>query len=188
MPDPQHPAARDGSWLDAEVARRLLARRQLLLHGPLDTERATRLAAELMTLEADGPDPITLSINSTGGDLPALFALTDTLQALHPRVDTRCLGQAHGSAVVLVAAATGRRRAGPHAHFVLRLPETDVEGTALDIEQAARAHTAQAEQLFDLIAHVTKRPRSHVVRAWQHGQVLSPRQALAHGLIDDIEG
>ena len=36
------------------VARRLLAQRVVLLHGPLDDLSVTRVAAELMTLDADG--------------------------------------------------------------------------------------------------------------------------------------
>jgi ATP-dependent Clp protease, protease subunit len=94
--------------LDDHIAERLFTQRQLMLHGPLDTDRATRLAAQLMTLEADGLDPITLSVNSTGGELPALFSVTDTMHAMHASVDTRCLGQARGSAVALVGGGPRR--------------------------------------------------------------------------------
>jgi hypothetical protein len=73
MPDPHRFAEGEGG-LDAELARRLRERRQLMLNGPLDGEQATRLAAELTTLEADGPEPVMLTVNSPGGDLPALFS------------------------------------------------------------------------------------------------------------------
>ena len=45
------------------VARRLLAQRVVLLHGPLDDFSVTRVAAELMTLDAEGDDPVTLRVD-----------------------------------------------------------------------------------------------------------------------------
>ena len=39
------------------LARRLLAQRVVLLHGPLDDLSATRVSAELMTLDAEGDEP-----------------------------------------------------------------------------------------------------------------------------------
>lgn len=186
MPGSHHHLATDEACLEAEVTRRLFARRQLLLHGPLDTQRATRLTAELMTLEAEGVDPINVSINSTGGDLPALFAVTDVMQAMHAPVETCCIGQACGTAAALVAAGSGRRRAGPHARLVLQLPEVDVEGSAQDVDRAARAHTALTEQLFSLMVGVTGRTRDQVVRDWQRQRLLSAPEALKDGFIDEV--
>jgi ATP-dependent Clp protease, protease subunit len=45
------------------VARRLLAQRVVLLNGPLDDFSVTRVAAELMTLDAEGDDPVTLRVD-----------------------------------------------------------------------------------------------------------------------------
>ena len=48
--------------LSEVLARRLLAQRVVLLHGPLDELCVTRVSAELMTLDADGDDPVTLRV------------------------------------------------------------------------------------------------------------------------------
>lgn len=187
MPDvPGHPDA-GGQRLDPEVAGQLRARRQLLLQGPLDGERATRLTAELMALETDGPDPVTVTLNSPGGDLASLFSVTDTLQAMRAPVNTRCLGQARGTAAALVAAGTGTRRAGAHAQLVLQLPGAQAAGSATDLDRAARTETGLTDQLFELMAQVTGRAREEVVADWERGRVLSADEAWRAGLIDEID-
>lgn len=185
MPDPRRQAAGEGG-LDPEVTRRLRERRQLMLNGPLDSEQATRLAAELMTLEGDGPEPVTLTVNSPGGDLPALFTVTDTLAGLRAPVGTRCLGQARGTAAALVAAGTGRRQAGRHAQLVLELPRADASGSPADLDRAARAESGLAEQLFELLARCCGRPVEDVRAEWERGRVLTADDAADAGLIDDV--
>lgn len=186
MSGPHHPGLLGDDWLDADVARRLFERRQLFLRGPLDGERATRLAAEFMTLEADGDDPVTLSVSSPGGDLPALFAVTDTIEAMNVPVHTRCLGRAEGTAVVLVAAGTGRRSAAPHAQLTLRLPDEEVSGRASEITRSADAHRAQCEQLYAVLARQTGRPRDQIAGDWQRGRILSASEAAEQGLVDEV--
>lgn len=188
MPDPARTSDIGGDWLDSNVARHLRARRQVLLQGPLDGERATRLSAELMTLEAESPNPVTMTINSPGGDLVSLFAVTDTLHGMHAPVETRCLGQARGTAAALVAAGTGKRRAGRHAQLVLELPGSQATGSPSDLDRAARAETELSDQLFDLIAHATGRERHEIAAEWQHGRVLSAEEASRAGLIDEVDG
>lgn len=157
-----------------------------MLYGPLDPQRATRLAAELMILEAEGLEPITLSVTSTGGDLAALWTAVDVMGAMHAPVHTRCVGQACGTAVALVAAGTGHRQATPNASFLLRLPETEVSGPAIDIEQAAENQTALTERLFDLLSRVSPRPRAEIAHDWYHARSLSASEALEQNLIDEI--
>ena len=140
-----------------------------------------------MTLEAEGGDPITVSVNSAGGELAAMFTVTDTMRAMRAPVGIRALRRVEGTAAALVAAGTGRRRAAPHAQFVLRLPEAEVSGSAADVERAARAEGALGEQLLDLLALATNRPRAETVRDWEQRRMLSAHEALAAGLIDAIE-
>ncbi len=186
MPDPNPELDTGREWMDPEVAQQLRARRHLLLQGSLDGERATRLAAELMTLEADGLDPITLTINSPGGDLTSFFAVTDTLRAMQAPVATRCLGQARGTAAALVAAGTRQRHAGRHAQFVLELPASQATGSAVDLDRAAHAETGLADQLLDFVADATGRRRDQVEPDWQQGRVLSAEEARHEGLIDEV--
>src|SRR5918994_561185 len=80
----------------------------------------TEVAASLMALDADGDDPVTLLVNSPGGPLDAGVAVVDVLDLLGAPVEATCIGQAVGTAAVVVACATpGRRRAAPHPRLSL---------------------------------------------------------------------
>ncbi len=186
MSDPHRPDA--DAWRTAGLSRQLLARRQLLLHGPLDGERANRLAAELMALDAESAEPVNLSINSAGGDLASLFAVVDTLHTIRAPVHVRCAGQAVGTGAALLALGTGRRRAAPHAQITLTLPKEQGMGSAADLERAADAQTALREQLFDALADATGQPRTWIAPQWERGRLLTPQEAVEEGLVDEVGG
>ena len=61
MPGPPGPAGAEP--LSDVLAGRLMDQRVVLLHGPLDELTVTRVSAELMTLDAEGDEPVTLRID-----------------------------------------------------------------------------------------------------------------------------
>jgi ClpP protease-like protein len=73
---PTSPPADD---LRSRVYDDLLARRTVVLDRALDAETATLVAAQLMSLDSAGTDPITLVVNSPGGPLDAAAAVLDTM-------------------------------------------------------------------------------------------------------------
>lgn len=86
---------------------KLLAERVVFLGTPVDATAANDLIAQFMYLEYDAPDrPVSLYINSPGGEFGAMTALYDTMAYLSCEVETFCLGQAGAGAAVLLAAGT----------------------------------------------------------------------------------
>jgi hypothetical protein len=118
-----------GRDLADETARRLFERRTVMLTGPLDGEAATVVGASLMALDAEGDDPVTLLVNSPGGPVEAGVAVVDVLDLLGVPVEATCIGQAVGTAAVVVACATpGRRRAAPNARLSCAWPRARWRG------------------------------------------------------------
>ena len=170
-----------------ETARRLFERRTVMLTGPLDGQAATAAAASLMALDAEGDDPVVLLVNSPGGPLDAGVAVVDVLDLLGVAVEATCIGQAVGTAAVVVACATpGRRRAAPNARLSLRLAEDRLEGPAGRLEREAAELLAARDRLVDRLVLATGRPRDEVAAATDRGPLLSAREALAAGLVDEV--
>jgi ATP-dependent Clp protease protease subunit len=178
---------RDGGDLADETARRLFERRTVLLTGALDAGVATATAATLMALDADGDDPVSLLVNSPGGPVDAGLAVVDVLDLLGVPVEATVIGQAVGTAAVVVACATpGRRRAAPNARLSLRLAEGALEGPAERHERAAADLVAARDRLVDRLAAATGRPPDELVAAAERGPLLSAEEAVAAGLVDEV--
>jgi ATP-dependent Clp protease, protease subunit len=176
-----------GRDLADETARRLFERRTVMLTGPLDGESSTAVAASLMALDADGDDPVSLLVNSPGGPVEAGVAVVDVLDLLGAPVDVTCIGQAVGTAAVVVACATpGRRRAAPNARLSLRLAEGALEGPAGRLEREAAELVAVRDRLVDRLVAATGRPREELADATERGPLLSAEEAVAAGLVDEV--
>jgi len=164
----------------------LLARRTIVVDRTLDGPNATYVAAQLMTLDADGDEPITLLVNCPGGPLDAAATVLDTMALVQGPVDTTCLGQATGTAAIIVAAGTGRRRAGAGARFSLRMPGVELRGPASRLGEEV-AHLGRLHALVvDRLVTATGQERRLVARDVDRGRTLSAPEAVTYGLVDEI--
>jgi ATP-dependent Clp protease, protease subunit len=173
--------------LRRRVVDRLLARRTIMVDRALTVDTATMVAAQMMTLDADADgETMTLLVNSPGGPIDAVGAVLDTIDLVGGPVDVSCLGQAVGTAAIVVAAGTGRRRAGPGTRFVLRLADVELAGTAQRLGDEVAAHRRLYDALVDRLTAATGQERRLVVRDLDRGRTLSADEAIAYGLIDEI--
>jgi ATP-dependent Clp protease protease subunit len=157
----------------------------VVVSGPLDDGVANRAAAELMTLDATGDDPIEVRLDSSGGDLDPAFVLIDTVCIVGVPVQVTCLGRVEGSAIGVLAVAA-RRRAAPHTRFRLCEPDVSVVGSPSRLETYAEHHRRRLERFSELIAGATGRPPAQVAIDLSSGRHLDADQALEYGLIDEI--
>ena len=103
---------------------------------------------QLLYLEFDNAEKPIYFLNSTGtswysGDAIGFeteaFAIYDTLRYVKPPVHTICIGQAMGTAAVILSAGTkGQRAALPHSSIVLHQPRSGAQGQATDIQIRAK--------------------------------------------------
>jgi ATP-dependent Clp protease protease subunit len=165
---------------------RLFARRQVWLRSPLDHDAATRLAAELMALDAESEAPIELVINSPGGPVEAGLSVIDTLDILHAPVTTLCLGQAGGTAAAVLACARSVRRATPAARLALRLRPTEFQGYANQLREQSDHLLELRDHLAVRLASATGQLPAVIAMDLDEGGFMTAEQALGYGLIDEL--
>lgn len=182
--EPLVPGAGD---LDEGLRARLFERRTVLVSGVLDDARASRVVAELMTLDATGDGPIHLQLDAGGGSIDAAFAVIDTIDLCGVEVRVTCLGRAEGPAVGVLAAGH-RRAAAEHARMRLADPDLVVEGHARDVAARAAAALARVSEFHERLARATRRSLDQVAEDCSAGRYLSADEALSYGLIDEIAG
>ena len=102
------------------LARRLFEERVVVLHGPLDDLSVTRVSAELMTLDADGDEPVTLRVDCGEASLGPSLTLMDVIELMGVPVRALCLGQVGAGAVGVVAVCAHARRTAEHPVLPVR--------------------------------------------------------------------
>ena len=155
------------------------------------------IIAQLLYLEFDNPEkPIYFYINSTGtswytGDAvgfePEAFAICDTLRYVKPPVHTICIGQAMGTAAVILSAGTkGHRAALPHASIVLHQPRSGAQGQAPDIQIRAKEVLHNKQAMLKILASNTGRSIEQLSKDSDRMSYLTPGDAVEYGIIDRI--
>jgi ATP-dependent Clp protease protease subunit len=155
------------------------------------------IIAELLYLQFDDPEkPIFFYINSTGtswytGDAIGFeteaFAICDTINYIKPPVHTICLGQAMGTAAMILSAGTkGFRASLPHATIVLNQPRTGARGQATDIQIRAKEVLVNKASMLDIISKNTGQPPEKIAKDTDRMFYLTPPEAKEYGLIDRV--
>jgi len=181
-PEPGPAPEPTAGWLE----ERLFDQRIVLLSGPVTGAMASRLAATLLTLDSLGPEPVRLQMSSPDGDLSAVFALIDTIDAMRAPVHVVATAEVGGAALGVYAAAD-RRSAFPHARFRLAEPRVaGLAGKADEVAAAAGRHLQALEDLVLRIAEACGQPRSRVEDDLAAGRLLSAEQAREYGLVETV--
>jgi ATP-dependent Clp protease protease subunit len=171
-----------------DIYSRLLKERIIFLGTPIDDGVANVVMAQLLHLESEDPDrDISIYINSPGGSFTALTAIYDTMQFVKPEIQTICMGQAASAAAVLLAAGTkGKRLALEHARILIHQPSGGGEGQSSDIEIQAREILRMRELLEQLISTHTGRDVALVRKDIERDKILTAREAVEYGLVDEV--
>jgi ATP-dependent Clp protease protease subunit len=171
----------------SDPARRLLDRRTVMVSGRLDHAAVSALCAELMALDGRSGDGITLIVNSRGGPATEILAVLDVLDLMRAEVAVTCLGATEGTAAVLLAGATGTRRAGRNARVSLRVEAADVPaGSADEMSRRAAEHGAVLRVIAERLAAPTGQAADVLLRELESGSCRDAAAALAFGLVDHV--
>ena len=171
-----------------DIFSRLLMDRIVFLGSGIDDNVANIIIAQLLFLDADDPErDIYLYINSPGGSVYAGLAIYDTMQHLRAPVATYCVGMAASMGAFLVAGgAEGKRAALPNARIMIHQPSSGYQGTAADIEIAAREILGARERLNKILSHHTGQSVEQIAKDVDRDRFMSPDEAKDYGLIDRV--
>jgi ATP-dependent Clp protease protease subunit len=163
----------------------LFGRRTVLVATTLDDETASRVAAELMTLDALGDDPIELWVNCAGGTFDAALTVMDVIDLVGVAVQATCLGRAHGPAVGVLAVAH-HRAAAPHSHLRFDAPTTALAGPVSDVVRAADEVGRRHDEFCRRVALASGQTVDWVDEALRSCRTFEPIEAVRAGLLDEI--
>jgi ATP-dependent Clp protease, protease subunit len=168
--------------------------RDVYLIGDIDKDSARGVIERLRELANDGNRPITMYINSAGGNVTDGLAIHDAVRYLVSRgieITIVVQGMAYSmGSVVLQAASDGHRLAFPHSWIMIHEPAkwAGWQSTTAAAQHLDRLKQMQS-QIYRILADRSHKPLRQIIRDTKRTDFyLDAAMAKEYGLIDDILG
>ena len=169
------------------VFAKLMKARLVLVSGTVDEELAEKVMAQLLVLDAESQEPITVMITSPGGHVDAGYAIYDTMKFVKSPVTTIGVGWVASIAVpILFGGDKGKRFSLPNARFLLHQPSGGAGGQASDIRIEAQEILKIRGRINRMIAEETGQPVEKVAKDSDRNFWMSAEEAIEYGLITKI--
>jgi ATP-dependent Clp protease protease subunit len=188
-PDTVPGPARTQVWFQpaepVSVYEQLLQRRIVLANGHLTDETATRLCAQLLTLDAEGDGPIRFELQNLGADLTAAITVMGVLDTVGAPVRARVAGRMSGAALGVLAACP-QRAAYPNAVFALSEPTAEFGGTVAVVTAREEQTRTMVDGLYERLAEASGREIDDIRAAFRSCRVLTAAAARDYGLVTEV--
>ncbi len=169
---------------------RLLENRIIFVSEGINASVSKRIVSNLLAMESAKPGaPITMYLNSPGGEVNSGYAIFDTIRFITSPVNIVASGLCASIAtVIFVAAEKSRRYSMPNTKFLIHQPliPGQIYGQASDIEITAKEILKTRQKINDLLAKECKQPLEKVAKDTTRDYWMSASEALEYGLVTKI--
>ena len=171
------------------LASKLLKSRTVVISQQVDAKLTSKVLSQLVLLEQEAEDqPLTVFINSPGGEIFSGFAIFDMLNFISCPVTTIVTGFAASMGSILsLAADKGHRYAMPQAKIMIHQPLLmGYQGRATECEIQAREILKTRDHLVKLYSEQTGKSHEEIKKALDRDNWFTAEEALEYGLIDKV--
>lgn len=163
--------------------------RTIFLYGEINAKTAYDVGCRLKYLDyLDSSKPITIEVNSPGGEVSSGLAIIDTINCIKADVKVVVCGMAASMAALIVASGTkGMRFALPHSTIMIHQPLGGFGiSQASDIEIYTRNIMNTKKTLNTILASACGKPLKEVENDTDRDYYMNAEQAIQYGIIDEI--
>jgi ATP-dependent Clp protease protease subunit len=170
--------------------RLLLKQRVIMIAKPVDRALMERTSSALLLLDGRNREkPITVFVNTPGGDADSGFAIYDVMRFVRAPVRTICAGLAASAGIpIFLGGRKGHRFALPNARFLLHQPSMQMMGAASDIDITANEIERIRHRYNKIVEEETGRPAAKVKADCDRDFWLNAQEASEYGLVDRVIG
>jgi ATP-dependent Clp protease, protease subunit len=168
--------------------------RDIYLVGDIEKETARQAIERLRELANENFKPITVYINSAGGNVTDGLALHDTIRylvSIGHEITIVVQGMAYSmGSIVLQAASPGKRFAFPHSWIMIHEPAkwAGWQSTSAAAQHLDRLKQMQS-QIYRILADRSGKPLRQIIRDTKRTDFyLDAVRAREYGLIDEVLG
>jgi ATP-dependent Clp protease protease subunit len=163
----------------------------IYLHGDIQIGNLFDFIAKARIILSNRPeenakDPITVLINSNGGDVYEALGIIDYIQTLSVPVNVIARGRAMSAAAMILCCATGLRAASNSTTIMVHEASAEIYGKSADIKANADHIDELEESFYKLMAEKTKQNEEFWRKACRKDFYMSAAKALELGIIDQV--
>lgn len=166
-----------------------LMNRMIFINERINGELANTVLSQFLFLEQQSDEPITIYLNSPGGEINAGLMIYDIIQSSKLEINTVCTGRAASMAAVLLAAGTpGHRYILRHSEVMIHEPliERAVGGSATSIHNLSESILEIKETMNQILAKHTGKTMEEIDQATKFDNFMNAREAIDFGICDAI--
>lgn len=168
---------------------RHLMNRRLFINGEIDGDLANDFLSEFLYLEQESDEPVTIYVNSHGGEVNAGLMIYDIIQESKLAINIVCTGIAASMAAILVAGGQkDRRYILPHSKMMIHEPLIGggVGGSATSIKNISESILKTREITNGILAKHTGKSIEEIDKATSFDNYMDAEQSIEFGLCDRI--
>jgi len=176
------------SEMPVDIFSKLLEDRIIFLSTEVDDYVCNIIKAQLIYLENEGDEDISIYIDSPGGSVYSGLGLVDVMDFIKPDVSTVNTGLAASmGAIILCSGTKGKRKALKRSRTMIHQP---IGGgwaqQASDISIEAKEINSLKKELYEIISEQTNQPYDKVYKDGDRDYWMSSYDAKKYGMIDEI--
>ena len=170
-----------------DIYSRLLKDRIIILNGEIDETLGNLIVAQLLYLDSENNEDISLYINSPGGSVSAGLAIYDTMNFIKSDVVTISIGMSASMGAFLLSSGTkGKRYSLPNSEIMIHQPLGGAKGQATEIKIAAQHILKTKDKLNKILSKNTGNNLKIIENDTERDNYMSAEDAKNYGLIDKI--
>ena len=164
-------------------------RRVLSIQGGITQDSAFEFALSVAYLiSVSDTDPITVYINSRGGEVDAGLLMYDVIQTSPAPIRLVTLGEAYSMAALIFSSGLHGRYLLPNSKLMLHEPLIDcpVGGNTSSIKTISDDMLATRDKINSLLSKHTGKPLKVIEEATSYDHFFTAEESVAFGLADEV--
>lgn len=174
---------------EVSLDTRHLMNRRIFIHGEINDESANDFLSQMLYLEQESNDPITIYLNSPGGSVNAGLVIYDCIQSSKVEINIICAGMAASMAAILLAGGQkGHRYILPHSKVMIHEPllSHGVGGSATSIKNISDSIIETRALVNQILAKHTGKAVEEIDKATAFDNYMNAEEAIEFGLCDEV--
>ena len=177
----------DRRSIQMDIFSRMQMERIIWVAGVVNDNMSVVTTAQLLWLDTQGNEDITIYCDSPGGSVKSGLSMVDVMNYVSSDIITINTGMAASMGSVLLGAGTkGKRYSLPHSRVMLHQVSGGAEGVLADMEISLNEAKKYNDELFRMLGEYCDKDSEQVKQDATRDFWMNAQEAVEYGIIDSV--